>query len=298
MYTHIFKRSNGLEISADIYHTARAEAGQQLPAVLFIHGGGLMLGHRKAILLSHIEAFHSGGFHFVSIDYRLAPEAKLPEILDDIQDAWTWIREEAALLGIDPNRIAVLGHSAGAYLTLTCGYRLDPRPTALVSIAGYGKLTDDAFTMPSSHYVKEHVVVEEDEARQTVGRQVLSAGGRNDSIQRFTGRGLFYLFCRQRGIWLREMSGHEPQDKEWFAQYEPIHNISAEYPPTMLLHGEPDTDILFEQSVFMQQELGRHGVAHEFIRDPDWGHAFLYVPNDESVDKAFGQIVTFLQQHV
>jgi dipeptidyl aminopeptidase/acylaminoacyl peptidase len=117
-------------------------------------------------------------------------------------------------------------------------------------------------------------------------------------MRHYTGRGLFYLYCRQQGIWLSEVSGHDPCDPAWFEPYEPIRNVSAAYPPTLLLHGEPDTDVPYEQSVLMQQALARQGIAHEFISDPYWGHTFLYALNDPSVDKAFKQIIAFLQQHV
>ena len=298
METYVYKKIGNHEIKADIYHSAPISNAQKLPAVVFIHGGGLIMGHRKAILPGHIQAFHDAGFHVVSIDYRLAPETKLPDIVADVRDAWNWLRDNADSLGINTDRIAILGHSAGAYLTLVSGYKLDPRPAALVALAGYGKLTSDAFTTPSPYYVREYQSVDEHDARQTVGGQIISASGPNDSMQRHLGRGLFYLFCRQKGIWLREVTGHETDDQAWFVNYEPIRNVSAAYPPTMLLHGEPDTDIPFEQSVLMQQELARYGVANEFVRNPNWEHTFLYMSNDASVDEAFGQIVSFLQQHV
>jgi acetyl esterase/lipase len=94
------------------------------------------MGGRTAILPSHIQAFNDGGYHVVSIDYRLAPETKLPEIVCDVEDAWTWLREHADSVGIDRSRIAILGHSAGGYLALLGGYKLDPRPAAVVSIEG------------------------------------------------------------------------------------------------------------------------------------------------------------------
>ncbi len=135
------------------------------------------------------------------------------------------------------------------------------------------------------------------DARRSVGAGPISASGPTDSMQRYTGRGLFYLYCRQQGLWLGEVTGHDPRDQAWFAQYEPICNVSAAYPPTILLYGEADTDVPFEQSVLMQQELTRHGIAHEFIRNPHWGHAFLYIPHDPSVNQPFTQIIAFLQQH-
>ena len=66
MDTHVFKQIDDNDIKADIY----AVAGEQRRgAVLFIHGGGLILGSRKAILPSHIAAFNDGGFHFISMAY-------------------------------------------------------------------------------------------------------------------------------------------------------------------------------------------------------------------------------------
>ena len=298
MQTRVFKTVNGHEILADIYPLSHTKDGGSFPAALFIHGGGLIMGNRTMIDPGHVRVFQAGGFHVISIDYRLAPETKLPEIVDDIQDAWHWLREEAEALGIDRDRIGIVGHSAGAYLTLVSGYRLDPRPAALVSLAGYGMLTHDEFTQPSPYYVQEHALADERLARQSVGAGTISSSGQDDSMRLYTGRGLFYLYCRQQGIWLREVSGHNPSDEEWFAQYEPLRNVSAAYPATMLLHGEVDSDVPFDQSILMERELTRHGVAHEFLSNPNWGHTFLYALDDPSVDEAFKQIVAFLQQHV
>jgi acetyl esterase/lipase len=85
----------------------------------------------KALLGKLLKA----GYAVVSIDYRLAPETKLPAILEDLQDACKWVREKGPeLFHINPTKIAVMGGSAGGYLTLAAGFRVDPRPTALVSL--------------------------------------------------------------------------------------------------------------------------------------------------------------------
>jgi acetyl esterase/lipase len=80
METRSFKTVDGHEIEADVHPGG---AGERQPAVLFIHGGGLIMGSRKAILLNQVATFGEAGFRFVSIDYRLAPEMKLPEIVTD-----------------------------------------------------------------------------------------------------------------------------------------------------------------------------------------------------------------------
>lgn len=298
METQVFRASDGHEIKADLYLSSREKNDQKSPAILFIHGGGLIMGSRKMIAPNHVQAFHKGGFHVVSIDYRLAPETKLPDIVDDLKNAWRWLRENAESYGIDSDRIAVAGHSAGGFLTLLSGYELAPRPIALVSMAGYGKLTHAEFENPSSYYVHNHAMANELEARSAVGEKALSESSPNDSMHRYLGRGLFYLYCRQQGIWLHEVSGRHPSDQEWFARYEPIRNITAAYPPTLLLHGETDTDVPYDQSILMQRELERHGVVHELVSNPDWGHAFIYATNDPTVDQALQQIVAFLHKHI
>ena len=72
----------------------------------------------------------------VSVDYRLAPETKLPAILEDVRDAYRWVREKGpGLFHADPGRIAISGGSAGGYLTLASGFMDDPPPKALVAFS-------------------------------------------------------------------------------------------------------------------------------------------------------------------
>jgi len=60
-----------------------------------------------------------------SVDYRLVPKSKLPEILEDVQDAFLWIGTTGAdLLNINPGKLAVAGDSAGGYLALMSGFCL------------------------------------------------------------------------------------------------------------------------------------------------------------------------------
>ena len=291
--TRVYRRVDGVAIEADIH---RGDGSAPRPAVLFIHGGGLIMGHRM-MLPTYLETLRQRGYSIVSIDYRLAPETKLPEIVGDVAAAWSWLRAEAASFDIDRDRIAVLGHSGGGYLALWSGFGVTPRPAAIVSIAGYGSLANAEFTAPSRFYASLPTV-DESAARAAVATRALARSGPGDSMQFFTGRGAFYLFCRQRGKWLREIAGHDSTDTDWFAAFEPVRNVTSDYPPTLLLHGDADADIDVAQAEAMQRSLARHGVAHEFIRRPEWGHAFPYVPNDPVTVGAFDRIATLLDAHV
>lgn len=294
--TYTYKIVDNHEIRADVY---RYPGEEIRPAIIWIHGGGLILGARNWLPSKQLERYMKAGYNVVAIDYRLAPETKLPEIIEDIEDAYAWVRAKGPdLFKIDPDRIAVVGHSGGGYLTLMVGFRLKPRPRALVSFYGYGNLTGPWYARPDSFY-NQMPPISRDQALEFVGDSVVSR-----PLPRLgwtKGRANFYIYCRQHGLWPRVVSGHDSEkERAWFSEYEPLRNLTKVYPPSLLLHGEKDTDVPFEQSVLMAEALKRQGVEYEFIANPDWGHMFDRGSGweDPAVQKAFGRVLIFLNKHV
>jgi acetyl esterase/lipase len=291
-----YKTAGALEIKADVY---RCPGDKLRPAVLYIHGGALIGGSRGDLPEAERQLYLAAGFNVVAIDYRLAPETKLAAIVEDIEDSYAWVRANGpGLLNIDPDRIAIMGKSAGGYLTMTAGFRVGPRPKALISYYGYGDLTGAWYARPDPFYCRKPPVSVVQAYKDVTGRILAEAPIGGGASQ---GRYQFYLYCRQQGLWPKEISGHDPEtEAAWFAQYEPLRNVTPDYPPTLLLHGEPDTDVPFEQSVLMAAALERHGVDHEFVRRSDRGHAFDLgtAPGDAAMEAAYGRILAFLKQHV
>jgi acetyl esterase len=90
--------------------------GGRLPALVYFHGGGWVIGgiDTHDVVCRHLAL--AGGCAVFSVDYRLAPEHKFPAAVDDAFAATRWIAEQAEKLGIDAGRLAVGGDSAGGNL--------------------------------------------------------------------------------------------------------------------------------------------------------------------------------------
>lgn len=94
-----------------------AGAGTAKPIIVFIYGGSWDSGRRQDYAWIG-RALAAQGFLTVVPDYRLVPEVVYPDFLTDLATAVRWTRDNAARLGGDPDRIVLMGHSAGGYNTL------------------------------------------------------------------------------------------------------------------------------------------------------------------------------------
>lgn len=94
--------------------------GSRQPVVVWIHGGGWQRGD-KAEVHEKPRAFVERGYVFVSVNYRLLPEATIHEMARDVARAIRWVHDHIREFGGDPERLVVMGHSAGAQLAaLVC----------------------------------------------------------------------------------------------------------------------------------------------------------------------------------
>ena len=108
--------SDGATIHARLYRPVEA-AGETLPVLLYFHGGGYVIGDVDAY--DGLTRFFAreGRLAVLSVDYRLGPEQKFPTGFEDAFDSYAWLRASAVDLGIDPDRVAVGGDSAGGGLS-------------------------------------------------------------------------------------------------------------------------------------------------------------------------------------
>jgi acetyl esterase/lipase len=288
--TYTYKTAGDVKIQADVY---RADDAQARPVLVWLHGGALIMGNRGGVPKNLLELCRTEGCVLVSFDYRLAPEVKLPAIIEDVQDAFRWLHAEGPkLFHADTSRVIVAGGSAGGYLTLMTGICVQPKPTALVAYWGYGDVDGDWYTKPSEHYRKQPLV-SRDEALQQVGDKVVTG-----SEPGLKNRGRFYLYLRQNGLWTGEVTGLDPvKDKAKLDRFCLVRNVSKDYPPTLLVHGTEDTDVPYQLSVNMAKELRRSGVVHEFVTVPGAGHG-LSGGDKKLVDDAYGKSLAFIRKYM
>jgi len=111
----VFGKGGNTDLKLDIY---RPPAGtEKRMATIHIHGGGFTAGS-KDTLADRIAPFAALGYVAIATQYRLFGEAKWPAQMDDVKAAIRWTRANAKSLGVDPERIAVVGYSAGGQLAL------------------------------------------------------------------------------------------------------------------------------------------------------------------------------------
>ncbi len=106
-------RPDGTELQVLLYRPADVS---KLPTLIYMHGGGWVLGSNAAVDAVVRRLANRSGCAVLSVDYRLAPEHKYPAALDDVITALEWVRTGGHAWNLDPTRLAVGGDSSGANL--------------------------------------------------------------------------------------------------------------------------------------------------------------------------------------
>jgi acetyl esterase/lipase len=143
-----YAASGDVHQRVDVY---APEGAHNLPVVFWIHGGGWQTGDRTSVQLKP-TAFVQKGFVFVSTGYRLLPNVEMVDIFHDIARSLHWVHDHISEFGGDPDRIFVMGHSAGAQLAALIS--IDDRYLAaeglpLAMIKGCVPVDGDTYDVPA-----------------------------------------------------------------------------------------------------------------------------------------------------
>jgi acetyl esterase/lipase len=227
--------ADGIELKMDVYYPT--EAPGPVPAVIYVHGGGWSSGDKAAEGgPTEIPELIRRGFLAVSISYRLAPRWRFPAMIEDVKCAIRSLRANAAVYGIDPVRIGAWGGSAGGHL-----------------VALLGTLEEGVFE--SGDFPEESSCVQ----------AVAVLSGPTD---------LPRLFARGGHETMRRVFGTTDPNAEILVQASPIHWVSSDDPPFLLVHGERDTLVPPEQARIFHERLTEAGVHATLVIVKNAEHGF------------------------
>lgn len=253
-----YGKVNDRPLQLDLYKPKNVEG--KVPGLIFIHGGGWKTGKRQDYRV-YTTWFAEQGYVVATIGYRLSKEAKFPAAVEDAKCAVRWMRASADTLGVDPEKIAVIGGSAGGHLAMMVGYSADgktyegngghpefsSRVAAVVDI--YGPFDLDTPEGKSAGVVKD-----------------------------FLGKDSY------------------EQAPELWKQLSPSTYLDAGDPPTLILHGTMDEIVPVSQADLLASRLESLRVPYRLIRLEGWPHTMdAALPMNVFCRR---QILNFLKQHV
>ena len=216
---------------------------QTVPLIVYFHGGGWTMGDKsEAFGVGAIRMAFQLGFAVASVNYRLAPEFRFPAQIHDCKRAIRFLRANAAAFGIDPDRIAAAGGSAGGHLA---------------SLAGTAD-ENDGLEGPGWPGVSSRVAA------------VVEYFGPTDltvSTTEISSDGLKML---------TDLLGGDPMILTEAARLaSPVTYVSADDPPFFIAHGDKDELVPYSQARIFAEKLRLAGNAGALIKVKNAGHVFV-----------------------
>jgi len=256
--TETFARPGGQELRLDFYRPSSARDALQKPrpCIVVIHGGGWDGGDRTQ--LAGWNARWAGqGYAVAAVSYRLAPQAIWPAQGDDVRAAIAWLKANAIRLEIDPARLVLLGRSAGGQLATAVGYGAhDPAIRGVIALYA-------PHDMPFAWSVSR-----EDDTLNSVKLMSQYLGGPPDT----------------------------PAQRERYESASGQLLASRDSPPTLLIHGVPDTLAWSRHSERLAARLTELGIKHTHLQLPWATHGFDFNPDGPGGQLADYAITRFLAE--
>jgi acetyl esterase len=139
----VYRRVDGQELRLDFWAPSASphrrpggDGSPPRPVVMVVHGGGFTAGSRVSFVGQFLEMLSAAGYPWISIDYRLGGPSRAADAVDDLDTAVTFARCHARGLGIDPDRIVLLGEDAGAALAVRAAARRPAGVAGVILIGG------------------------------------------------------------------------------------------------------------------------------------------------------------------
>lgn len=226
-----YKNVDSISLQLDIYKK-KAQTAKR-PVLIFIHGGSWSKGKRSDYLPYLID-YAMKDYVTATVSYRLVKVAKYPAAVQDVKCAIKWIKDHADEYGIDANRVALVGGSAGGHLAMMAGY-------------DYNGSVDECSA---------------------------SSNGKVQAVVNLYGPiDLTTPYARARPEITNFLGKTYEEAPELFIESSPKTYISPDDPPTLTFHGTIDSLVPVSQADSLNSWLQSAGVVHDYHRLKGWPHA-------------------------
>ncbi len=245
-------------LKLDLYRPLQAK--QPLPLIIFIHGGGWKGGNRSDMAFYCIT-YAEKGYITATISYRFSQEAIFPAAVNDAKCAVRFLRANALKFGIDPNKFAVSGNSAGGHLSMMVGFSSD-----VPELEGEG----------GNPGVSSRV------------QAVIDYYGPTDCTTDF---------ARKQKV-LKDFLGGKTFEEapDLYKKCSPLTYLTADDPPTLVIHGTIDDIVPIDQADTLAAKLKELGIPSMYARVEGWPHTMDLA---DAVNKYCRYYVDkFLEQHL
>lgn len=236
VYKTIGKNSDAVKLQLYSYFPKDHKATDQRPAIVFFFGGGWQSGSPRQFE-QHCEYLASRGMVAITADYRVASRhgVKVVDCIRDAKSAIRFIRKESKRFGVDPNRIAAGGGSAGGHLAAACG-----------AIKGLDEPCEDPAisSTPNALVLFNPALV------------LASIDGSSPINEARSGE-------------LQKRMGADPKDVS------PYHHVSAGVPPTLILHGKADSTVPFKTVEAFAKAMQAAGNRCQLVGYANQQHGFF-----------------------
>jgi acetyl esterase/lipase len=232
---------DGTRLKLDVWRAHSAATGALHPAVVRVHGGAWIQGTRSD-LSDWDRWLNRLGYDVFDIDYRMPPPVRWRDEVGDVKCALGWVAAHADTYHVDPNRISVMGYSAGGNLALLAAYSMgDPRLPASCST--------------STVTVRSAVNLYGPPDLSLIYRSSSSTDYIDNVLERYIG-------------------GTPSEYPGRYRSLSPLSHVSARTPPTITVLGERDRLVPTDQAHVLDRALTNAGVAHETLLLPGQDHGF------------------------
>jgi acetyl esterase/lipase len=237
-----------------------------MPAIILIHGGGWKQGSYHRV--NATVPFAVKGYFVASIEYRLSPEALWPAQIEDCKLGVRWLRANAAKYHVDPNRIGCWGTSAGGHLVACLG-----------TMGDEGKFEGDGGYSGVSSRVQA----------------VADFSGPTDFTE--GSEGLTGSNADHEAPILDALIGSTfAQKPEAWKQASPIVFVKTDDPPFLVVHGDADRTVPYDQSKKFVAALQKAGVSVQFLTVHGGGHGLRAYPGQPTASPEPKVIATTVQE--